>query len=58
MAEGSPVRPGEERLVYYNLFAGDYFRAMGIPLIAGRLLNDTEMWDRLDDAPRPEYYRR
>jgi predicted permease len=44
-AEGAAVVRGEEPIVYYNLFAGDYFRAMGIPLESGRLPTDREMWD-------------
>ena len=45
-AEGASERPGERNVVYYNLFAGDYFGAMGIPLLAGRLPTDGEMWDQ------------
>jgi predicted permease len=44
-AEGATPRPGEETAVYYNLFAGEYFRAMGIPLLAGRLPTESEMWE-------------
>jgi predicted permease len=40
----TPVR-GQEPVVFYNLIAGDYFLAMGIPLKAGRLPTPQEMWD-------------
>jgi putative ABC transport system permease protein len=43
--EGSPVEEGLEPIVYYNLFAGDYFTAMGIPLRQGRLPTEAEMWE-------------
>jgi len=38
---GSPVR----QTVYTNRIVGDYFEAMGIPLIAGRLPSKREMWE-------------
>jgi putative ABC transport system permease protein len=31
--------------VYYNRVTGDYFAAMGIPLLAGRLPTPREMWE-------------
>ena len=43
--EGVSVPRGEEPVVYYNLYAGDYFRAMGIPLIRGRLPTERELWE-------------
>ena len=46
--EGVPAAKGEEPIVYYNLYAGDYFRAMGIPLIRGRLPTEKEMWEHSD----------
>jgi putative ABC transport system permease protein len=46
--EGVPVRRGEEPIVYFNLYAGDYFRAMGIPLIRGRIPTEREIWERSD----------
>lgn len=39
---------GEEPIVYFNLFAGDYFRSMGIPLVHGRLPTEREMWEPSD----------
>jgi predicted permease len=44
--EGANVEEGLEPIVYYNLIAGDYFRAMGIPLKKGRLPSEEEMWER------------
>jgi putative ABC transport system permease protein len=38
---GSPLR----QTVYTNRVVGDYFEAMGIPLIAGRLPAKREMWE-------------
>lgn len=35
----------ERKTVYWNRVAGDYFQAMGIPLIAGRLPTPQEMWE-------------
>ncbi|HUA58735.1 MAG TPA: ABC transporter permease [Verrucomicrobiae bacterium] len=46
--EGVPVARGQEPIVYYNLYAGDYFRAMGIPLLRGRLPTEKEMWEPSD----------
>jgi putative ABC transport system permease protein len=46
--EGVPVPTGEEPVVYYNLYAGDYFRTMGIPLLRGRLPAEREIWERSD----------
>jgi putative ABC transport system permease protein len=43
--EGSPVEDGLEPIVYYNLFAGDYFAAIGIPLRQGRFPTEAEMWE-------------
>ena len=43
--EGSRPSPGQEPVVFYNLVAGDYFGAMGIPLKAGRLPTPRESWD-------------
>jgi putative ABC transport system permease protein len=42
------VEPGLEPIVSYNLFAGDYFKAMGIPLKQGRLPREEEMWTKRD----------
>jgi putative ABC transport system permease protein len=39
---GRPARPGDEGLVYTTVAAGDYFQAMGIPLIKGRLFDSTD----------------
>jgi putative ABC transport system permease protein len=38
---GSPVR----HTVYTNRVVGDYFEAMGIPLVSGRLPTKHEMWE-------------
>jgi predicted permease len=46
--EGHPAADGQEPLVYYNLFAGDYFKTMGIPLLQGRLLTEKEIWEPSD----------
>ncbi|MGH9141712.1 MAG: FtsX-like permease family protein, partial [Vicinamibacterales bacterium] len=47
--DDAPVPDGEQPVVYYNLAAGDYFKAMGIPLKAGRWLTEREVWE----DPRP-----
>jgi putative ABC transport system permease protein len=39
----SAERPSRQT-VYYNRVTGDYFEAMGIPLVAGRLPTKQEMW--------------
>ena len=39
---GRPAAPGDEGLVYTTVAGGDYFRAMGIPLIKGRLFDPTD----------------
>jgi len=46
--EGVELPEGQEPVVYYNLFAGDYFAAMGIPLRRGRLATEQEIWERRD----------
>jgi putative ABC transport system permease protein len=46
--EGSTVEPGLEPIVAFNLFAGDYFEAMGIPLKQGRLAAEEELWTNRD----------
>jgi putative ABC transport system permease protein len=43
--DDAPVPDGEEPIAYYNLIAGNYFSAMGIPLKAGRLPTAREMWE-------------
>ena len=43
--EDAPVPDGEQAIVYYNLVAGDYFTAMGIPLKAGRWPTEREIWE-------------
>jgi putative ABC transport system permease protein len=43
--EGSPVPEGQEPVVYYNQIAGGYFDAMKIPLEAGRLPSEQEIWE-------------
>jgi len=44
-ADGTSPADGEEPIVLFNLVAGDYFRAMAIPLKAGRFPDVQEMWD-------------
>ncbi|HEX6316247.1 MAG TPA: ABC transporter permease, partial [Gemmatimonadaceae bacterium] len=39
---GRPPASGEESLVYTTTVAGDYFRAMGIPLLEGRTFDATD----------------
>src|SRR4029450_11581949 len=39
---GRPARPGDEGLVYTTVVGGDYFKAMGISLMKGRLFGPTE----------------
>ena len=39
---GRPTRSGEESLVQTTAVASDYFRAMGVPLIKGRLFDATD----------------
>ncbi|HEV3062436.1 MAG TPA: ABC transporter permease [Vicinamibacterales bacterium] len=43
--EDAPVAPGDEPIVYYNLVAGNYFEAMGIPLKSGRWPTEREIWE-------------
>jgi putative ABC transport system permease protein len=41
--DGRPAAvPGDDALIYTTVVAGDYFRAMGIPLERGRLLDRTD----------------
>jgi putative ABC transport system permease protein len=44
--DGMSPADGEEPVVFFNLVAGDYFQAMGIPLKAGRWPDAREMWDQ------------
>ncbi|HEV3075402.1 MAG TPA: ABC transporter permease [Thermoanaerobaculia bacterium] len=37
--EGRPLAPGQEPGASYRLVGGDYFRAVGMPLVRGRLLD-------------------
>lgn len=39
---GRPAPPGEAEFVHTTVVGGDYFRAMGIPLIKGRLFDSTD----------------
>ena len=41
--DGRPASvPGDDALIYTTVVAGDYFRAMNIPLERGRLLDPTD----------------
>ena len=44
---GRPAKSGDESLIYTTAVAGDYFQAMGVPLITGRFFAAT------DSASRP-----
>jgi predicted permease len=39
---GRPLASGEELPIYTTAVAGDYFRAMGVPLLRGRLFDATD----------------
>jgi putative ABC transport system permease protein len=43
--EGRPVPEGQEPVVQYGGIIGDYFGAMGIPVLGGRDFNEQEMWE-------------
>ena len=45
-----PVAAAQQPVVYWNRVAGDYFGAMGIPLVAGRLPSPREMWESSDSV--------
>jgi putative ABC transport system permease protein len=45
-----PFPANQQPIFYYNRVAGDYFDAMGIPLIAGRLPSSREMWEPNDQV--------
>jgi len=40
--DGRPPASGEQSLVYTTAVAGDYFRAMGVPLLTGRLFDPSD----------------
>ena len=40
---GRPAPPGDAGLVYTTVVAGEYFQAMGIPLVKGRLFAPTDV---------------
>jgi putative ABC transport system permease protein len=44
--EGRPVSEGQEPVVQYGGITSGYFRAMSIPLVAGREFTEEEMWER------------
>ncbi len=39
---GQPAIPGDDGFVYTTAVSGDFFRAMGVPLVAGRLFDATD----------------
>jgi putative ABC transport system permease protein len=39
---GRPSASGQESPIYTTAVVGDYFRAMGVPLLTGRLFNETD----------------
>jgi putative ABC transport system permease protein len=41
---GHAYSPGSEPLINYNVIAGDYFRALAIPMKSGRMFSDSEVW--------------
>jgi putative ABC transport system permease protein len=43
-----PAAANQQPIAYYNRVAGDYFDAMRIPLVAGRLPSSREMWEPND----------
>jgi predicted permease len=49
--EGHRAEQGEDMQVYYNLVSPGYWRAMGIPLLAGR---DFDARDRVDGGTDPQ----
>jgi predicted permease len=48
IVEGAPAVPGPPPEIGYNAAETDYFRTLGIPLVAGRLMQAT---DRMDAPP-------
>jgi putative ABC transport system permease protein len=40
--EGRPAAPGEEALVYTTAVTGDYFQAMDVPLLRGRIFDASD----------------
>jgi len=48
VVEGQPAPPGPPPEIGYNAALADYFRTLGIPLLAGRLMAPT---DRMDAPP-------
>jgi predicted permease len=43
--EGRGMEPGTGPIVFYNQIAGDYFKAMDIPLERGRWFTEREIWE-------------
>jgi len=39
---GHPTAPGEDAFAYTTAVSGDYFKAMGVPLLGGRLFDATD----------------
>jgi putative ABC transport system permease protein len=43
--EDRPVPPGQEPVAQYGGIIGGYLRAMGIPVLRGRVFTEQEMWE-------------
>ena len=41
-----PAPPGQEPVVYCSAVTNDYFRVMRVPLVAGRVFTEREVWEK------------